>query len=221
MKESKPDNKGEREQKKGEKEHKKGTELLLLIKEAPGKLVLMAVLGILILVLSVPEIWNGWSAGKKQDNEAASETADYTEDGDSSYIKEMERKLEDMLESIDGVEKASVMLTLKSTKEEVTEKNRPYSQDNSHSKEENKDEGSSRLEMGDETIFTETEDGRNVPFVVKELSPEVEGVLVVMEGADDASLKTEIIEGIEVLFDLPVHKIKVIRMKTAETSMSR
>lgn len=192
------------------------TELAAMVKEAPKRLILMAVCGILILFLSLPEIWKGWNREEKQDNKNEPLKEESVEDETSLYVRKMEERLEEMLGEIDGAGKVSVMLTVKSTGEEVTQKDKPSTQENSSSTDGSRSEKSTRIQIGDETVFTQTEEGNNVPFVVKQMLPEVEGVLVIMEGADSASLKTDIIEGIQVLFDLPVHKIKVIRMKTAD-----
>ena len=52
--------------------------------------------------------------------------------------------------------------------------------------------------------------GNGAPYVIKEINPKVSGVLVLAEGAKSASVKNEIYEAVEALFDLEVHKIKVL-----------
>jgi len=44
----------------------------------------------------------------------------------------------------------------------------------------------------------------------KELMPEVKGVLVVAEGASDATVKENLVNSVKVLLDIPVHKIQVV-----------
>lgn len=192
------------------------TKIVQVAGEAPKRLILMAVCGILILFLSLPEIWKGWNREESKENKKEIVKEEKSQDETSLYVEQMEERLETMLGKIEGAGRVSVMITVKSTGEEVTEKDKPSTQENSHSTDGSRSESSSRLEIGEETVFTQTEEGKSVPFVVKQFLPEVEGVLVIMEGADNSSLKTDIIEGIQVLFNLPVHKIKVIRMKTAD-----
>jgi len=43
-------------------------------------------------------------------------------------------------------------------------------------------------------------------------NPIVQGVLIVMEGGDDPEIKREINEAVQALFDVPSHKIKIIKM---------
>lgn len=162
------------------KDIKKVKELFFTAGDAPKRLIFMAVCGILILLLSVPEIWKGWTKRDRSENKESISR----EEGAVTYSDETERKLEEFLENIEGVGKIRVMLTKKSGGEGV------------------------KKSSGYDIDTGEDENG-------------VEGVLIIMEGADNAKLKSEIIEGIEVLFGIPVHKIKVIRMKTAESYQTR
>ena len=50
--------------------------------------------------------------------------------------------------------------------------------------------------------------------MIKELEPEIEGVVVVTQGGDDLLVVNEITESVSVLFNLPVHKIKVVKMES-------
>ena len=54
------------------------------------------------------------------------------------------------------------------------------------------------------------------PYVVQELSPTVEGVLVVAQGAGSASVKKQIEETIEALFGLEAHKISIMKMEVSK-----
>ena len=52
---------------------------------------------------------------------------------------------------------------------------------------------------------------RDSPYVTRETAPEIEGVLVVAQGAGSSSVKTEIYEAVQALFNVPAHKIKVLK----------
>lgn len=47
--------------------------------------------------------------------------------------------------------------------------------------------------------------------MLKELAPEIEGILVLADGADRATVKAEIVDAVQALFPLPAHKIKVLK----------
>ena len=55
--------------------------------------------------------------------------------------------------------------------------------------------------------------GEELPYVIKELEPEVEGVVVIAEGSKSGTVDLDIVEAVQALFDLPAHKIKVLKMK--------
>lgn len=51
----------------------------------------------------------------------------------------------------------------------------------------------------------------NGPLLEKELRPEVSGIVISAQGGGEASVKAEITAAMEALFDLPAHKIKVLK----------
>jgi stage III sporulation protein AG len=104
------------------------------------------------------------------------------------------------LEKAEGVENVEVMITLRASKEKVTLKD-------------------SKTESGkseEETVLTEDENKNKEPYVVQEIEPEIEGILVVCSGGDNAGVQREIIEGISALFSIESHKIKVMKSKEAK-----
>ena len=71
--------------------------------------------------------------------------------------------------------------------------------------------GESRIERT--TIYTIDERGNSVPYVIKTIPPMVEGVVVIAQGADQIMVRQNIIEAIQVLFDIDMNKITVVKMK--------
>ena len=65
---------------------------------------------------------------------------------------------------------------------------------------------------GEETVYEKDENGNQVPYVVKELEPEIAGVLIVAEGGGDPVTVNNITEAVMSLFDIDAHKIKVMKM---------
>ena len=140
----------------------------------------------------------------------------YTNNSSESgnYAKEMEDKLTNILSKVEGIGKVQVMITISESKELVTLKDAPYTQDSVN---ENDGEGGSRISSKyskeDSTVMI-TENGENAPYIIKEKEPLIKGVLVIAQGGNDATVKVNIVEAVEALFDLPVHKIKVMKMGT-------
>ena len=135
-------------------------------------------------------------------------------DTEEDYITIMEEKVEKILSSMDRVGKAEVAITLKNSGEKIVEKDVPITRSNT---DEQDSQGGSRIvssvDSGETTIY-ETESGKTTPYVVKTISPQVEGVLVVCEGAGVGEVSKNITDAIEVLFGIEPHKIKVVKMKT-------
>ena len=48
--------------------------------------------------------------------------------------------------------------------------------------------------------------------MVKEKTPEIEGIVVVAQGGGDANVKNSISKAAQALFDIPAHKVEVLKM---------
>ena len=104
------------------------------------------------------------------------------------------------------------MITEAVSRENVVEKDRPYtlssSEDGSESGEKNRTNQESREEV---TVFEKDSGGKEQPFVAKTLAPQIEGVLVLAQGADHAVVSKNITEAVMALFGIEAHKIKVMK----------
>ncbi len=117
-----------------------------------------------------------------------------------------------VLAQVKGVGRVNVMITIASSKEKVTLKDAPYTSEELQEKD---DAGGSReqkkVSREEQSVLVDGADG-SVPYVLKENEPAVEGIVVVAEGGDDVQVQNEIIGAVEVLFNVPKHKIKVMKM---------
>lgn len=132
----------------------------------------------------------------------------------AAYAGYWEERLEDALRYVDGVGNVRVLITLKESEHRIVEKD--GSEQYSNTAEEDAAGGSrtigeSRVEKS--TIYTVDEKGQNVPYVIKTISPTVEGVVVIAQGAKEQGVQDSIIEAIQVLFDIDANKIKIVKMK--------
>ena len=181
------------------------------------KLVIIFAAGILIIFLSIPGILNSDKSSKDEplDNnpQVVQNDTNTTSYDSNTYITEMENKLENVLRKVSGIGEVDVMLTLKASKEQVTLKDSPYTQESLN---EVDGEGGSRTDSSvkreESTVLVTTENGKSEPYIIQELEPDVEGVVVIAEGGDDADIQIEIMEAAEVLFNVPAHKVKVMKM---------
>lgn len=167
-------------------------------------LLILALLGILLMVIAIPVGTQEDVAEKGQTLPADAEDAS-AGSGDgyaASYEQEMEKRLEELLQSMEGVGNVKVMITLAASDEKIVLKDYDIS------------EGQDSLKTVENTVFYTDETGQESPYCQKTITPRVEGVVVVAEGGGDPGRIIEITDVIQSLFDVPVHKIRVVRMKS-------
>ena len=124
------------------------------------------------------------------------------------YKDEIEKEVEELVKNIKGVNKAKVMITLKSSEERIVKEDNEVVVENDE-RETNKTGKESKK---NNTVIVDGENGEQ-PYVVKELYPQVEGVAVCIKGNFDSEIKNNIISIIQALFDIESHKISVTEMK--------
>lgn len=111
----------------------------------------------------------------------------------------------------EGVGEADVMIVLKSSGEKIIHEDQKRRRASS---EETDSAGGTRKTVDEEAeksaVFVEN-DSEKEPIVEKELRPAVEGVVISAQGGGNASVKTEISEAMQALFNIPAHKIKVLK----------
>lgn len=180
-----------------------------LMQVGPLRLILVGICGIFLILVSLPDE----KGGRKTISETTEEIQEMkqTEKENETYTTHMEQRLKKMLEKMEGVGKAEVMITLLSSRESVVNKDTPYEEEKEE-QEGNEKKVSSKKSGQEETVLIE-EDGNQVPFVLKQYEPEVEGVIAVIEGGDDPVTVSRVTEAIQALFHVEVHKIKVLKME--------
>jgi stage III sporulation protein AG len=136
----------------------------------------------------------------------------------SASIMELEDhyevQLKDLLEDVVGVGEVSVMVTLTSTSKKVYQKDIIR---NSNTTNETDSQGGKRQQtetsVEEKVVIIQTENGQK-PILVTTEVPDVKGVGVIVEGADNIQVEAWIVETIRAVFDIPSHKIKVIPKKS-------
>lgn len=137
-----------------------------------------------------------------------------TEKITDSYAGYWEEKLEEALRFVEGVGKVRVLITVRESEQKIVEKDGPETYSDTSEKDAaggSRIAGESRIEKS--TVYTTDESGRNVPYVTMTIPPAVEGVVVIAQGAQKQSVQENIIEAIQVLFDIDANKIKIVKMK--------
>lgn len=148
---------------------------------------------------------------KEKDSVADEPRGENIEVSDNTqYAQYLEQKLEQILSEMEGAGKVMCMVTLSQSAEHVIEKDMEISDDVVT---ESDSQGGTRTTnqslRSETTIYSENENGS--PYVSKEISPKVEGVLVIAEGGDNAVVVKNITESVQALFGIESHKIRIVK----------
>ena len=175
-----------------------------------NQLVLILLAGVLLIVIVFPVPDPSESTDRQSEGIQETMTAGSRDNGD--YEQYLEEKTARVLEDVEGVGKVTVMITLKSDGQKIIEKDQSSS---SQTTEEEDSSGGTRSvedQSSDKTsIYEQTADGSSTPYVSKELAPEVEGVVVIADGGDNAVVAQNITEAVQALFGVEAHKIKIMK----------
>ena len=130
-----------------------------------------------------------------------------------NYVDEMEERLEAFLSCVENVGEVRVMITAKSTAKKTVLKDGTLEEE--HTTEQDSAGGSRVTEHSNRsgsTVFSEA-GGSSQPYILEETYPEITGVVVIAEGSGSGTVDYDILNAVQVLFDVPAHKIKIMKMK--------
>lgn len=179
---------------------------------------ILVLAGMLLCVISLPtnrektksRIWD--SSDDKIKNE---QTFGETTKGESGYAAYWEEKLEENLRFVEGAGRVRVLITLAGSEEQILTRD---GQEEASDTQETDAAGGSRhiseTKVDKSVVRTVDERGKDVPLVVRTIAPEVEGVVVIAQGAGNARVRRDIIEAIQVLFEVDMNRIAIIKMQT-------
>ncbi len=184
-------------------------EKISLKKLKKDQLLILALAGILLLVIALP-------AEKKRDENERLETGLSLRDekagvSQNEYLSNLESRLERALFQMAGVGDVTVMITLKSSAEKVVEKDLAVT---TEAVTESDSQGGARSTQnsthGETTVYSDS-DSAGEPYISKELSPQIEGVVVIAEGGADSVVRQNITEAVQALFGIDTHKIRIMK----------
>ena len=183
-------------------------------------MIIFVLLGVLLLVIAIPldggsnKTADNKEAERKDDNiNELQEDKDYVDES-VEYCLALEERIEELLSAMEGVGKVQAMVTVTSSRELIVEKDEPVSRSTIT---ESDGSGGSRSTNESsyeyETIFETDSEGNKIPYVVKRIEPEIQGITVVAQGGGNALIQKNISDVLEALFHIDAHKIKVVKMK--------
>lgn len=171
---------------------------------------------IIILIITVLVINSMWSKDKESTENKVTDSSKVLANTDTTEGRteeELEDKLADILETINGVGKVKVLIKYSESSSVIA----MYNETSSESKSEEKTgdgetKNTTETENKKEIVYTD-EDGESKPITEKVVMPVIEGAIITAQGASNSNVKTSIISAVEAVTGLAVHKIQVFEMK--------
>ncbi len=160
-------------------------------------IIILASVGILLVVLS--EIL------PKNDNKNNEKNNNFSSVNSENYTEKIEKKLTEIISSVQGAGNTKVMVTLDTGSENV------YAR-----KIDRKNEKTDSKEITDyeyEYIIVKSDSSSQNGMLLKVVEPNVRGVAVVCEGGDDAKVREQIAETVSAVLNVRKNKISISKMK--------
>lgn len=179
-------------------------------------LLIAFLIGILILVTSsFLKSSNTMVTEEEKDNNGTEETQEEVaiKDISSNEEKQLEKELKQILEKTDGIGNVDVMLYFSEGEEQVPALN---INDSTNLTEEKDNEGGERKttqKNNGNTVVTTNKGDKTEPLILKTKKPEITGVLIVAEGAENKLTEYRIKKAVINLFNIPENKVNVYPMK--------
>lgn len=174
-----------------------------------SQLLLILLTGLLLVVIAIPtkKTQTVQDEDEMVNAKMAVASTDITE-----YSEYLEGKIAGALEHVSGVGKTEIILTFSSNGQKIVEKDqqsdsqKTLEADSAGGTRNSEDRSSERT-----SVYIQEADGSQTPYISEELLPEIQGVVVIAEGGDNAVVVKNITEAIQALFGLEAHKIKIMK----------
>ena len=191
-----------------EPKSKKGPLSRFMKLDIKKKIQYLAILLVIIVILTIYFASSG-SITKKQENKTSQSNAQ--EQISEQEASGIEQQLKYTLSQIQGAGRVEVMITYESSSEIVpaisVDKQTSTTTDT-------RDSGTSttNTENTQSEVVTIGGSGGNSALVLKEKSPEIRGVIVVAEGADNIAVKLNLLSAVQTLLNVSPDQVDVYKM---------
>lgn len=129
---------------------------------------------------------------------------------DLSSEKSLEQKLEEMLTQIAGVGKVKVKITFASSSQRIYARNTTNSQEETVEEKDSQQVKKNSRHNKESKVVILNKGGGEKAVVKREIKPEIKGVLIVAEGAENSQIKASLLHAVERGLGIPSYKIAVL-----------
>ncbi len=169
---------------------------------------------VLAIAIVISLLGNWFQSGKGGEVEVSSDAAiTMNEEPKDDSSTDMEKRLKEVLSAIQGAGKVEVMISYKAGKETVPAMNTIES--STQTEEHDSNGGIRRVSQTDINTQPVSLTGPNgsQPLITREIEPEVQGVIVVAEGADDVRVRVELQQAVQTLLGISSNQVEVFVME--------
>ena len=164
---------------------------------------------VVLLVCAILLIWFVDWGGENKTKKSGTTDSSLSTSSTLKYAKELETRLETALSTISGAGNVKVMITFDGVTELVLAKNT----DEKKSSTTNVTGSGSTNKTETTTVSTEpiliTENGATNPIVLMEILPEIKGVIVVAQGADNIKVKLDLLKAVQALLSVNSSQVEI------------
>ncbi len=191
-----------------EPKDKKGLVSRFMKLDIKKKIQYLAILLVVIVILTIYFASSGGFANKS-DNKTSQASAQVT--AGVQEASSVEQQLKNTLSQIEGAGQVEVMITYESSGEIIP----AISVDKQTTTTTDEDEGrtsTTNTENTQSEVVTVGGSGGNSALVLKEKSPEIRGVIVVAQGADNIRVKLNLLSAVQTLLNISPDQVDVYKM---------
>lgn len=178
-------------------ENKKSFRLFNLLSGKNLKIIVLVIIFIVALIVFLK------LSGEKSSSKTSSASSNQVYLTSLEYSQALEQKLESVLSQVKGAGQVKVMISLDGSPE------LKYAMD-SDTKVSNSTNGSTTSTSSESPILV-GKNGSTSPLILTEILPKVKGVIVVSSGANDISIKLDILNSVSTLLGISTDKINVLK----------
>ena len=165
---------------------------------------------IILVALLIAVVLIIWFAdfGKK-DTKEGTQTTNGSVSSVSLYTTELEQKLEKTLSLIEGAGSVDVMITLNGASKLIL----AYETENKNNSTDNTTSNGTTTKSSNTTTNSSpiiiNKNGQSQPLVLREIMPDIKGIVVVCEGANNIRVKLNILQAVQALLGVNSGQIEI------------
>ena len=196
-------------------EEKKGLkDLITRFKQIKNIELILAILVISIVISIYVSTIDKPSEIDQNEYDQNNETSDlHWIDNNSTSENRDEQRLKEILSAIKGAGKVEVMITYSSGKEIIPAMNTVES--TTITEEEDNNGGTRKINQTDKNFqpSTYSDSEGSKPIILKEVEPEIKGVIIIAQGAEDVRVKMELMRAVQVALGIKPSQVEVFPME--------